>query len=189
MENLTWMSLLNPSSPIREYMKWVHENGDDRLFEEHYAGIVKSQETEQHCFLTVVIRTQGKRRDMLQDVLMCLQAQNDQAFEVVVICHRAEKDAYRTICELVREQEPKFAERMRVYQSEQGERGAPLNLGFAYARGEYAVCLDDDDRERLVVANQRRGTASHTAPSDSSRKITAHLWDWHFHCFCSERCM
>lgn len=169
MENLTWMSLLNPSSPIQEYMKWVHGNGDDRLYEKHYASIVKSQETEQHCFLTVVIRTQGKRRDMLQDVLMCLQAQNDQAFEVVVICHRAEKDAYRTICELVREQEPKFAERMRVYQSEQGERGAPLNLGFAYARGEYAVCLDDDDlvfdhwvREFHAAAREHAGMILHS---------------------------
>lgn len=139
------LDALHARSPIREYMNWISHTGDDALYQEKYAAIVAAQETEKPCFITVVIRTQGKRIDMLQDVFLSLQAQLDQDFEVVIICHRAEKQAYEAVCRTVAQQGEAFAAKVRCIASNEGERGAPINLGFAHARGEYAVCLDDDD--------------------------------------------
>lgn len=139
------LDTLHAQSPIREYMDWMAHTGNEPLYKEKYAAIVEAQKAEKPCFITVVIRTQGKRIDMLQDVFLCLQAQVDQDFEVVVICHRAEKSAYEAVCQLIRQQGEAFAAKTRCIASDEGQRGAPINLGFAYARGAYAVCLDDDD--------------------------------------------
>ena len=145
MESIKWMETLHPESPIREYLRWMSRSGNEDLYRERYEPIVRAQEGQKKWFLSVVMRTQGRRMDMLQDALTCLQAQGDEDFEVVIICHRAEEAAWKAVEALVCRQAPAFAERVRVFHSETGERGAPLNLGFAYARGEYAVCLDDDD--------------------------------------------
>ena len=146
METVKWMDSLHPDSPVREYLRWMGQGGNDTLFEAQYASLVaENADQPQHPFLTVVIRTQGARPEMLQDVLTCLQAQGDEDFEVVVIVHRGKQEALRATEKLIAEQAPDFAGRVRVVASDRGERGAPLNLGFAMARGDYAVCLDDDD--------------------------------------------
>lgn len=145
MEIMNWMESLHPESPIREYLRWMNQSGDDHIYKEKYEQIVREQKEQGKIFLTVVLRTQGKRMDMLQDVLTCLQAQSDTDFETVIICHRTSKEACQAVRSLVAAQTSEFADRTRVIQSDEGERGAPLNLGFAYAKGRYAVCLDDDD--------------------------------------------
>ena len=38
-------------------------------------------------FLSVVMRTQGKRLESFKDALLCLASQTDQDFEVVVVEH------------------------------------------------------------------------------------------------------
>ena len=145
MEVMNWMESLHPESPIREYLRWMNQSGNDLLYKEKYEQIVREQKEQGKIFLTVVLRTQGKRMEMLQDVLTCLQAQSDPDFETVIICHRTSKEACEAVRSMVAAQIPEFADRTRVIQSDEGERGAPLNLGFACARGRYAVCLDDDD--------------------------------------------
>ena len=96
METVKWMDSLHPDSPVREYLRWMGQGGNDALFEAQYASLVaENADQPQHPFLTVVIRTQGARPEMLQDVLTCLQAQGDEDFEVVVIVHRGKQDALR----------------------------------------------------------------------------------------------
>lgn len=138
------LTMLHPDSPVRRYLKWIWGSGNHDLFKEKYDRIVKAQ-AHDTVFLTVVIRTQCRRYEMLQDVLTCLQGQSDQDFEIILVCHRAEEENYRKIAEMVKALPDYFARKIRIIRTEEGKRGAPANLGFAYARGHYAVCLDDDD--------------------------------------------
>ncbi len=170
MEQTEWLQHLHPDSPVREYLKWMDQGRNDALYQERYAGIVHENETGKPLFLTVVIRTMGNRPDMLQDVFTCLQAQNDPDFEVIVVCHRAEKQNLQAVRTLIRTQSEAFAEKTRMILCEYGERGAPLNLGFASSRGRYAVCLDDDD---LVMEDWVK--AFHDAEPAQGGKIL-HSW-------------
>lgn len=138
------LNQLNPMSPVRRYLEWMHHCGNDELYREKYQHIVKAQ---QHgsVFLTVVIRTQGKREMMLQDVFLCLQAQTDHDFEIVIICHRTTENDFQKIKQMIQRQPNSFVRKIRVCEMKEGERGAPINMGFAMAKGRYAVCLDDDD--------------------------------------------
>ena len=170
MEQMERLQLLHPDSPVRAYLKWMDLDGNDALYRERYAGIVQENETDQPPFLTVVIRTLGNRPDMLQDVFTCLQAQSDPDFEVIVVCHRAEKQKLQALRAMIRTQPEMLAQKTRMIQCEYGERGAPLNLGFAYACGRYAVCLDDDD---LVLEDWVK--AFHDAEKEQGGKIL-HSW-------------
>ena len=171
METKKWMASLHPDSPVREYLRWMGQGGNEVLYNAQYAPLAAANaEQPRHPFLTVVIRTQGTRPEMLQDVLTCLQAQRDEDFEVILICHRGKPEAVRAMEELIAAQAPGFASRVRVTASDRGERGAPLNLGFAMARGDYAVCLDDDD---LVLDHWTE--SFHTAAKEHAGMIL-HAW-------------
>ena len=96
-------------------------------------------------FLTVLTRTQGKRRQCLEDVLACLAAQDDDDFEWVIACHRADHEQLRSVREVVSLAPPRLAHRIRLVEVERPGRSAPLNDGFEVARGRYVSVLDDDD--------------------------------------------
>ncbi len=96
-------------------------------------------------FLTVLTRTQGQRRQCLEDVLACLAAQDDDDFEWVIACHRADHEQLRSVREVVALAPPRLAHRIRVVEVERPGRSAPLNDGFEVARGRYVSVLDDDD--------------------------------------------
>ncbi|WP_110181048.1 glycosyltransferase family A protein [Nocardioides solisilvae] len=96
-------------------------------------------------FLSVVTRTVGTRLRTLEDVLACLAAQTDRDFELLLVCHRAEPDAVAAVRGLLEDQPGWLRERARVLEVERPGRAAPLNDGFAAARGRYVVMLDDDD--------------------------------------------
>ncbi|MFD7652454.1 methyltransferase domain-containing protein [Actinosynnema sp. NPDC059797] len=99
-------------------------------------------------FLSVVLRTQGRRPDSLVDVLCCLGAQTDLDFEVVLVVH--DSTAARGVTELVDLFEGNLAHRVRVVPCDGGTRSRPANVGLRAATGEYVVFLDDDD---FVTAN------------------------------------
>lgn len=96
-------------------------------------------------FLSVVVRTQGKRIEELTDVLLCLLAQRDDDFEVLVIGHKVESDVMTSLMDLIESFPPRLTDRVRYYAVDWGSRTAPLQVGFAAARGRYVVALDDDD--------------------------------------------
>ena len=144
MERMDFVGSLHPDSPVQRYLKWINESGNDELYLKRYKALASEQEKEKRCFLTVIIRTQGSGQEKLQDVFTCLQAQQDNDFEVVLICCGTEEE-YRLTEELVSRQAPAFVSGVRILRAKADEPGSAANLGFASARGEYAVCLNEDD--------------------------------------------
>lgn len=105
---------------------------------------------ESRPFLSIVTRTQGKRLGNLRDVLLCLTAQTCQDFEVLVIAHKTEEKPYYAVKRVVEDLPEYIRNRVRVIRCDRGGRTAPLNDGFAAARGHYVAILDDDE---LVFAH------------------------------------
>ena len=101
-------------------------------------------------FLTVLVRTQGRRIEPLKDALLCLAAQTTQDFEVIVLEHDATKEAAAAVRTIVERLEPTFRERVRILEVKGGSRAKPLNAGVLAANGNYLAVYDDDD---LVFAN------------------------------------
>lgn len=119
-------------------------------------------------FLSVLIRTQGKRRETLKETLLSLYAQTNRDFEIILLAHKVEKECIREIEEVLALQPAKFREKIRLIRVSYGERGAPLNAGWAYARGRYVSILDDDDvvfahwiEEFSALANTNMGRILH----------------------------
>lgn len=96
-------------------------------------------------FLSVVTRTQGKRPHELNEVLLCLSAQTDIDFEMLIVGHKVPLDCRDGLQALVDKQPESFRKRIRCLFLETGGRSAPLNFGFEHANGEYIAILDDDD--------------------------------------------
>ncbi len=102
------------------------------------------------CFLTVVLRTQGRRPETLKDSLLCLAGQTSEDFEVLVMCHHTDPAEQQIVEELVAAQPASFRERIRVVRVGGGRRARPLNEAIELSRGRYLSFFDDDD---LVFGN------------------------------------
>ena len=123
-------------------------------------------------FLTVLLRTQGTRREELKDALLCLSAQTDEDFEVIVLDHDALPDDADALRYAVDNQPTRFRDRITVLEVEGGSRARPLNVGINAARGAYVAVFDDDD---LVFANwvEEFHRAAETSPGRMLRGIVA----------------
>ncbi|WP_353988423.1 glycosyltransferase family 2 protein [Ruicaihuangia caeni] len=100
---------------------------------------------ESSPFLTVVVRTQGKRLESLKDALLCLSAQTDQDFEVVLVAHNALPEGLEGVGSILERQPNGFRERVRLIEVSGGTRSRPLNVGVEAANGRYLAFYDDDD--------------------------------------------
>jgi glycosyltransferase involved in cell wall biosynthesis len=100
---------------------------------------------EDRPFLTVLLRTQGRRLEPIKDALLCLAAQTDQDFEVVIIDHDSTEDGAEGVRQVVASQPGSFRGRIRIVEVKGGTRSAPLNAGIDVARGRYVSVFDDDD--------------------------------------------
>jgi hypothetical protein len=96
-------------------------------------------------FLTVVTRTQGRRLNLLREVILCLSAQTDQDFELIVVGHRLDTQQQLGVERILADTHERMRSKIRFLRVESGNRTAPLNAGFAGARGRYVSILDDDD--------------------------------------------
>lgn len=96
-------------------------------------------------FLSVLTRTQGRREAGLTEVLLCLAAQTDRDFELMIVGHRLDDEGRALVERLIAETPAYLRQRIRLIACEEEGRTAPLNCGFAHARGEYVAVLDDDD--------------------------------------------
>lgn len=121
-------------------------------------------------FLTVLLRTQGRRLEALKDAMLCLAAQTDRDFEVIVLAHDAEKAARSAIGSIVDRQPAEFASRIRIIDVSGGTRSAPLNAGVEAANGRYVAVFDDDD---LVFGNWVEEFAAAAAASPGRLVRTA----------------
>jgi glycosyltransferase involved in cell wall biosynthesis len=96
-------------------------------------------------FLSVLVRTQGKRPNTIVENLLSLAAQTVQDFEVLVLAHDMTEDQFVALRESVEMFDPTFTTRVRIVRVEGGGRAHPLNVGVLEARGTYVAALDDDD--------------------------------------------
>ncbi len=96
-------------------------------------------------FLTVVTRTQGQRIASLRETFLCLSAQTDQDFELLVVGHSLSLEQQLQVERVIADQHASMRGKTRLVKVEQGERAAPLNAAFEQARGRYVAMLDDDD--------------------------------------------
>ncbi len=152
--------LLSPLTPISKYLRRLRDAADEfgtvNQFVRAYlpgmrqAGVWFTEQQETRPFLTVVMRTQGKRLGNLRDALLCLTAQTCEAFEVIVVAHKVEESLFFTVKRIIEDLPASLRERTRLLQCDRGNRTAPLNDGFAAARGHYVSILDDDE---LVFAH------------------------------------
>lgn len=96
-------------------------------------------------FLSVLIRTRGRRLHELRETLLCLLAQSSADFEVLLLLHGAGEATRSAIGDLLAEFPPGLTSNMRVVNVHGGTRARPLNVGFEQAAGRYVAVLDDDD--------------------------------------------
>ena len=77
----------------------------------------------------------------LREALLCLQAQECQDFEILLIAHKADEEHGKLIEEILEDQEEEFRKKIRFFRLNEGTRTTPLNYGFSHAWGKYACLL------------------------------------------------
>lgn len=113
--------------------------------EAHAAPESASREVSLAPFLSVVTRTQGRCLDGLRDVFTALMGQTSTDFEVLILGHRLELEQQLLVEQAIADNPTWLRDRIRLITVDHGNRTAPLNVGFAEARGRYVSILDDDD--------------------------------------------
>ncbi|MBQ3171925.1 MAG: glycosyltransferase family 2 protein [Mailhella sp.] len=161
---------------VGEVINFIETLPCDQTFIRTYLPIVQRVYSSDIYFLSVIMRTQGKRPHELFEALFSLTLQLDKDFEVLVVCHNADDSALVSVQDILCN-ESLSSLTIRMIQVDGGSRATPLNHGFAHARGEYIACLDDDDTvsDNWVssfhkAANARPGTMLHT-------QIIVQEWD------------
>ncbi len=122
---------------VRGALYWCQQQFPD--------GLPKVNEKDYFCFLSVVIRTQGNRKESLLETFLMLQGQTDNDFEILLVVHKAKPEGKACVEEVLSLLLPEFIKRIRVFFLDEGTRATPLNFGAINAKGCYYVALDDDD--------------------------------------------
>ncbi|MDO4556321.1 MAG: glycosyltransferase family A protein [Lachnospiraceae bacterium] len=140
-----WINELSPNTNLRSYLDNLQANVlyDDTY--QLYKDNIKKTDTEENPFLTVLIRTQGKREEGLREAFLCLSGQTNDDFEIILVGHKVEEKRKQIIKDIIDDQQDEFKSKIRYIELDEGTRTAPLNLGFSLAKGKYIAVFDDDD--------------------------------------------
>ena len=170
-------AVLAADTPLNRLLLQIREQATEGAIVSHFVrayvpleqAIWEPPDPETAPFLSVLVRTQGKRMSTFVETLLSLAAQTVQDFEVLVLAHDVEPDAIAELNAIVEWFDPDFVQRVRVVRVDGGGRARPLNVGALEARGSYIAALDDDDvafanwvSEFLRAAKSRPGTAVRT---------------------------
>lgn len=110
--------------------------------EEAREGVARALTGPDVPLLSIVMRTQALRPEALRDVLLCLAAQTDGRFELLLVVH----DGNHEQAVLILQDQPEWLRsRSRILAASGGTRSRPLNVGIAAATGSLIAFLDDDD--------------------------------------------
>ena len=149
--------LQSPSTTINKYLshlKKIDPFGEVQQFIRVYSAdkispaITSSPQVEPKTnrpFLSVITRTQGKRPQALQDVLLCLSRQTNMDFELLIMGHHLDQNYDKVVNECIDNLPEWFRKKVRLMKVDDGNRTKPLHVGFMEASGEYIAILDDDD--------------------------------------------
>ena len=123
-------------------------------------------------FLSVLLRTQGRRLESFKDALLCLTSQTDQDFEIIVLEHDVTPADSQSVRKILERLPPEFLSRLQLIEVVGGGRAKPLNLGLAASTGRYVAVYDDDD---VLFANwvESFKATSATAGGRLMRAVTA----------------
>lgn len=103
------------------------------------------EEPHKKYFLSVLIRTQGRRSLELEEALLSLYGQSDNDFEVLLMGHNLDHTGKETVKRIISDTPEDLRERIRYVDVTGGNRTTPLIRGFEIATSEYIAMLDDDD--------------------------------------------
>ena len=123
----------------------MYSDGVQKEFYKKYQSIVSKKKKEKKVFLSVILRSQGNRPMGLREALLCLRAQTNQDFEIILIGHKAQQNGKKCIREIIEEQPEEFQAKINYIELNEGSRTTPINVGFANAIGKYIAIYDDDD--------------------------------------------
>lgn len=138
---------------VNEYFAWLEQtvSPNTPLYRAAHSYLEQlrtedqEQTTDNAPFLSIVMRTQGKRPQMLTEALLSLTGQSNTDFEVLLMGHNLSAEQLQTVSEIVSDQPDWMRERIRLIPVTGGTRTTPLNRGFEEAVGRYIAVLDDDD--------------------------------------------
>ena len=136
---------------ISNSLKLINKSAKIDYFFRSYIGIdqvtesnIEEQEIKKP-FLSVITRTVAMREEALYEVLLCLAAQSNMDFEILILGHNLKEEKVDIVKRIIGEQEEFFRGKIRYIPVEGGNRTRPLIVGFEEAKGEYISILDDDD--------------------------------------------
>ncbi|QWZ07220.1 methyltransferase domain-containing protein [Nocardioides panacis] len=145
---------LSESTTIGEWVRSVRRRADPHAITNQFVWAVtsvppRSDSTDvrqvSDTFLSVIMRTQGRRPQELREALLCLAGQSNEDFEVVLVAHKTSLEEQKTVEQVIADQPPGLRSRIRLLLLDHGRRSSPLNLALAEARGRYVGIFDDDD--------------------------------------------
>ncbi len=131
-----------------EYYRSLLKTADEEKVQKFLKGEIEYSENAP--FLSIVMRTQGKRPEALSEVLLCLNGQSDMDFEVLLMGHNLDDEGKATVNRIISKQPECLRKKIKLIEVIGGNRTTPLNKGFEAANGRYISILDDDD---LVLEN------------------------------------
>ena len=129
-------------SSLYNYLKWLSKENTDYSA---YEKLSKENLTDCSLFLSIVMRTQGKRPEALQEVLSKVASQTYQNFELILLAHKLTESNEVIVKSIIENLPISLKSKIRYYIVNEGNRTTPLNYGFAYSKGKYIAILDDDD--------------------------------------------
>ena len=140
-------------SAINEYFAWLEQNVDPKSdlqkTAHDYMEKVRAEAAtpcqDDAPFLTIITRTQGKRPDMLTEMLLCLTGQSNTDVELLVMGHNLTSEQHTLVSGLIDDLPEWMRKKTRLIPVNGGTRTTPLNAGFEAAKGKYIAVLDDDD--------------------------------------------
>ncbi len=134
---------------VDEYFQWLENTVDKNsdLYKLLNEYLERQQAPAEHKgpFLSIITRTQGKRKHMLAETLLCLEGQSNLDFELLIMTHNLNQEQALSVDSIVNDTPKWMREKIRVIPVEGGSRATPLNIGFQEAKGKYFAILDDDD--------------------------------------------
>lgn len=171
---------LSRATPLGQYLRSLRDSIDPHGQTNQFVWAVapapakpeRPAPPEGGTFLSVIMRTQGRRDQELREALLTLAAQSSTDFELLLVAHRVTVEQQMQVERLIEDQPADFRSRIRLLLLDNGGRAAPLNHAMRHARGRYMVILDDDDivLEDWVSAFERN---EHVQPGRILRVLAA----------------